>query len=132
MSLSAREQQALNAIEERLTGSDPKLASLLAMFSRLTSGEEMPVREKVRAGWRRATRRRPARRRHPPRGGAWRPVRQVYLRLGWQRAVLLLWLLTAIALIAAALAINGGDGKGQCTQPMTASCISGPPAHSAA
>ena len=32
MSLSAREQQALDSIEDEMAGSDPKLASLLATF----------------------------------------------------------------------------------------------------
>ena len=48
MSLSASEQQALDSIEATLTSSDPKLASLLAIFARLASGKEMPVRERVR------------------------------------------------------------------------------------
>ena len=47
MSLSAREQQALDCIEDELAGSDPKLAWLLATFARHASGEEMPVREKI-------------------------------------------------------------------------------------
>ena len=47
MSLSASEQQALDSIEATLTSSDPKLASLHAIFARLASGEEMPVRERV-------------------------------------------------------------------------------------
>ena len=47
MSLSAREQHALDSIETALTGSDPDLAVLLATFGRLTSGEEMPGREKI-------------------------------------------------------------------------------------
>jgi Protein of unknown function (DUF3040) len=37
MSLSASEQQALDSIEATLTSSDPKLASLLAIFARLAS-----------------------------------------------------------------------------------------------
>ena len=48
MSLSASEQQALDSIETTLTSADPKLVSLLAIFARLASGEEMPVRERVR------------------------------------------------------------------------------------
>jgi hypothetical protein len=48
MSLSASEQHALDSIEATLTSADPKLASLLAIFARLVSGEEMPVRERVR------------------------------------------------------------------------------------
>ena len=39
MSLSASEQQVLDSIEAALTSSDPKLASLLAIFARLASGE---------------------------------------------------------------------------------------------
>ncbi len=48
MSLSVSEQQALDSIEATLTSSEPELASLLDIFARLTSGEEMPVRERVR------------------------------------------------------------------------------------
>ena len=40
MSLSAREQQALDCIEDGLGGSDPGLVSLLATFARLAWGEE--------------------------------------------------------------------------------------------
>jgi hypothetical protein len=40
--------QALDSIEATLTSSDPKLASLLAIFARLASSEEIPVRERVR------------------------------------------------------------------------------------
>ena len=47
MSLNASEQKALDSIEATLTSSDLKLASLLAIFARLASGEEMPVRERV-------------------------------------------------------------------------------------
>jgi hypothetical protein len=53
MSLNARERQALDSIERSLAGSDPELASLLAMFAQLASGEEMPVREKIRVFGRR-------------------------------------------------------------------------------
>ena len=48
MSLSASEQQALDSIEATLTSADPKLASRLAIFARLASGEEMPLHERVR------------------------------------------------------------------------------------
>lgn len=40
MSLNAREQHTLNSMERQLAGSDPKLASLMATFTRLVSGEE--------------------------------------------------------------------------------------------
>jgi hypothetical protein len=49
MSLSPREQHALDSIRDRLAGSDPELAALLATFTRLASGEGMPARGPVRA-----------------------------------------------------------------------------------
>ena len=65
MSLSAREQQALDSITGRLADSDPELAALLTGFTRLASGEEMPQRERIRAGPRRAIRCSRRQRRHP-------------------------------------------------------------------
>ena len=44
MGLSAREQQALRSIEGGLTVSAPRLASRLAVFTRLTAGEAFPAR----------------------------------------------------------------------------------------
>jgi hypothetical protein len=54
MSLSAREQDALDSIREGLAGSDPALVARLTIFTRLASGKEMPAREKIQAGSRRA------------------------------------------------------------------------------
>ncbi len=51
MGLSAREQQALRSIEVGLTFSAPRLASRLAVFTRLTAGEAFPARESIRACW---------------------------------------------------------------------------------
>jgi Protein of unknown function (DUF3040) len=48
MSLSVREQQALNSIGDGLAGSDPELATLLATFTEQASGEEIPARENIR------------------------------------------------------------------------------------
>ena len=48
MSLNEAQMQALGWIEDGLAGSDPRLASILNIFSRLAAGEEMPVREKIR------------------------------------------------------------------------------------
>jgi hypothetical protein len=50
MALSAHDRQALRSIEGSLAISAPGLASRLAMFTRLTAGEALPVRESVRAG----------------------------------------------------------------------------------
>src|SRR5260370_10198293 len=101
MSLSPKEQQALASMEDGLAGSDPQLASLLATFARLASGEEMPVREKIRATRHRATRR-PHRNQSQRRGNA----RRLCLRLGWQQTMLLLWLAVTIALVAVALVFH--------------------------
>ena len=106
MSLSAREQHELQSIENSLADSDPRLASLLATFTRLTAGEQMPVRERIRAGRRQG----PGRRRPRPgaRGAAIaRPPR----RVAWRRIGPVLWVLLAIGLIAGALAATGGGGR---------------------
>jgi hypothetical protein len=79
VSLSAREQQALNSIRDGLAGSDPDLATLLATFTEQASGEEMPVRENIR----------------------------VTPRWGSPRYPLVLWLLIAVVLIGVALALSG-------------------------
>jgi hypothetical protein len=47
MGLGPNEQRLLTQIERALLGSDPKLAGKLAMFSRLTSREEMPLWERM-------------------------------------------------------------------------------------
>ena len=115
MSLSAWEQQVLHSIKEGLVGSDPTLVARLTIFTRLASGEEMPTREKIHAGSRPAVRRsRP----NPP------PTRRVYQWLGLQQAALLVWLVTAVALIAVTLAYNRGGGQGTCTGSWATFCAS--------
>ena len=47
MSLPARQLNKLKEIEGGLTGSDPRLRSLFAIFTRLTRGEAMPWFEEV-------------------------------------------------------------------------------------
>ena len=70
MSLPASQQRMLDRIDRMLRDSDPRLAALFAIFTRLTWDEEMPRIEQVRArltrigGW--ITRRTgPVRRRTP-------------------------------------------------------------------
>ena len=110
MSLSPKEQQALASIEDGLVGSDPKLAALLATFARLASGEEMPVREKIRAIW------------HRPHGNARRDARSLRLRLGWPQTMLLLWLAVTIALVAVALILNRDSRNGPCKESWPMVC----------
>jgi hypothetical protein len=126
MSLSAREQHELESIEGSLCRSDPRLASMLATFARLNAGEEMPVRERIQASWRRAggrQRRRPPGVRHAP---ARRPP--TWRRADWQRVAPVLWVLIAVGLIAGALAANVGGGSRGCTVP-SAVCAGLAPVH---
>lgn len=118
MSLSAREQQALDSIEEELAGSDPKLASRLATFARHASGEEMPAREEIPS---------PALRR----GNARRAARRLFPRLGLpQTILLLLWLTATIALIAIALVFNRDSRDGSFPAPWGVVCTQQEPVHS--
>ena len=106
MSLSAHEQQALDRMANRLADSDPGLAALLAMFTRLTAGEQMPIRESARLA-----------------RGDTRGVRRLYRRLGMRGVAALLWVLIAVALIAVALAFTGGgQSKGRCTTTWPVVC----------
>jgi hypothetical protein len=113
VSLSAWEKQSLDSMEDKLAESDPGLATLLAGFTRLASGEEMPVRETIRPSRRQAAYRLFRKRRHPRMKRKCRHTRQPYERLGWW--VPLLWLVLVIALIAVALVLSRSDGKGPCT-----------------
>src|SRR5215471_19022334 len=91
MSLTEPETQALGSIANGLAGADPRLASMLTIFSRLAAGEEMPAREKTRARRGRAAALRPRRaRRYPRRGVAFPHARRRPARLGWQQAMLVL------------------------------------------
>src|SRR6516165_403850 len=122
-SLTERESQALDAIAHGLAGSDPRLASMLNIFSRLAAGEEMPAREKIRIrrGWLPA---RPRRARRRPRRGAARPqARPLYARLGRPQAMLLLWAGISAGLIAVALALNT-SGHNACVRSVGTACPS--------
>jgi len=110
MSMSAWEQDALDSIRDGLADSDPALVARLAMFTQLASGEAMPVREKVQAASRRVVRH-----------GATRS-RRLYRRLGLQRTMLLVWLVTTLALITAAVASSRADGPRFCAGSSAALC----------
>src|SRR6201989_2944926 len=98
MSLSAWEQDALNSIKNGLADSDPALAARLALFTRLGSADDMPVREKVQPVKLRGAGRR----------------RGLYQRLGVGRAMLLLWLVTTLTLVTAAVASSRASGPTTC------------------
>jgi len=111
MSFTELERQALGSIEDDLAGSDPRLASMLSIFSRLAAGEEMPTREKIRIRRGRPAARRP---RHA----------RLYPRLGWQQAMPLLWAVITAALLAIALILNTSGHNAPCTRSMGTACPS--------
>jgi Protein of unknown function (DUF3040) len=113
MSLSTWEQRALDSIKDDLASCDPALVARLTVFTRLASGEAMPAREKIHVGSRRAVRRSRPGPRHTRRG---------YQRPGLRQAVLLLWLVSTVAVIAIALACNHGGGQGTCTGSWATFC----------
>jgi hypothetical protein len=116
MGLSPREQHALNSIKEALAGSE--LAALLATFTRLAAGEEMPARRPVQE--RKQRHPRGARqRRHPPQGKMRRHAHRVYLRLGFHRVALALWLVITVALITTAVAFDHSSQAGCPQVPMS-------------
>jgi hypothetical protein len=124
MSLNQLETQALGSIADGLAGSDPRLASMLTIFSRLAAGEEMPAREKTRVRRARPAARRPRRaRRHPRRGTARPQPRRLHPRLGRPQAMLVLGAVISAALLTAALALTT-SGHTTCARPMGTACTS--------
>ena len=124
MSLTEPETQALGSIADGLAGSDPRLASMLTIFSRLAAGEEMPTREKTRVRRGRPTARRPRRAaRHPRRGTARPQPRPRCPRLGWHQATLVLGAVICAALVAVALALNASGHK-TCARSTGTACTS--------
>ena len=106
MSTARWEHQALDSIQGALGHTDPKLASLLATFSRLVSSEQMPAHEKVRSPLRHP----PHRRRSRPRRG-----QGLHRHRSLQRAAVLTWLLTSIAMITVAVILSR-SGPAPCPQ----------------
>jgi len=126
MSPDAWEQRALDSIKDGLAGSDPQLAALLTTFTRLASGEEMPVREELRARPPRAIRRSRRQRRHSRR----RPARGSSRRLGVERVALLLWLLITVGLITTAVTLSRSGSQSACIERWPGICAEAAPAHS--
>jgi hypothetical protein len=106
MSPAGWEHQTLDSIQGALGHTDPKLASLLATFTRLASSEQMPAHEKVRSPLR-----------HPPRRRRSRPRRgkAPYRHRSLQPAVILAWLITSIVMITVAVILSRG-GPAPCPQ----------------
>src|SRR5262249_25476895 len=121
MSFTEPERQALGAIADGLAGADPRLASMLTIFSRLAAGEEMPARQKTRARRGRPAARRP--RRSPARGLASPQPRRPPPRLGWQQAMVVLGAVVFAALLTAVLALTA-SGPTTCARPLGTACPS--------
>ena len=124
MSRTEPETQALGSIADGLARSDPRLASMLTIFSRLAAGEEMPAREKIRVRrGRLAVLRRRRALRYPRQGTAFlQPCRRC-ARLGWPQARLVLWAVISAALLTAALILIA-SGPTTCARPMGTACPS--------
>lgn len=120
MSISERERQTLESIENGLVRSAPKLASMLAIFTRLTVNEKMPARRPVR--------RTPGLRTvagltaGPPPSGRPRRIRLGRVARGW------LWLAIAAALLALTVTLGHGTGRAVCTATRVAATCQHAPA----
>ena len=126
MSFTELDRQALGSIADGLAGSDPRLASMLSIFSRLAAGEEMPAREETRGRRGRPAVLRPRRARQHPRPGVAVPQpRRLHARLAWPQARLVLGAVISAALLTAALILNA-SGPNTCTRPMGTACPSSP------
>lgn len=113
MSLTVREQQALEGLASRLARSDPVLAGKLAMFTRLTSGEAMPVRESTQLA------------RGPVRESTRlaRGSRRLFQRLGVGGVAALLFLVIAVVLIVVGVAVtSGAKSYGACSTSWSVVC----------
>ena len=107
MSFTEPEMYALGWIEDGLAGSDPRLAAMLTIFSRLAAGEEMPAREEIRVRRGRPAAHRPRLAwRHPHRGTVFPQPRRLYPHLGLPLAMVLLWVVISAGMVAVALVLN--------------------------
>ena len=117
VSLSADEQRTLSVIADELAASDPKLASILSVFNRLTRGEELPARHDTAE-----SRRRESGHLRRSRGRARKHRRTTKVA---SRAIAA-WILISAALITAGIMLShighGADGRSRCTQSWTVSC----------
>jgi hypothetical protein len=115
MSISEREQETLESIREGLARSAPKLASMLAIFSRLTADEQMPVREPVRRAVRGL--------------GTSATVAAGLMGAGRARLGLAgrwLWLVVTVALLAMALTLSHAIRSSPCPVSRAPACGSAP------
>lgn len=115
LSLNAHDRLALAQIEEELAGADPKFAAELSAFSRLTDGEAMPERERIRQA-----------RRHGigPGFRGPRPGRPAAARLMYWIAVAMAVAIT-LAVIGFALTLGSMGASGACAGWQEGACARG-------
>jgi hypothetical protein len=120
VSLSAREQRTLSGITDELAASDPKLASILSVFNRLTLGEELPIRQDTDKNRRRESghsrRSRERTRKH----------RRHRRTISVASRAIAAWILISVALITVGIILShighGADGRLRCTQSLPVPC----------
>ena len=120
MTMSARERRALGCISDELADSAPELASLLSVFNRLTSGEDMPERRHA-SNTEKCERQR-------SRQSRWQTWTRRKASPGRQRLRLVIAALTliSVAMIVVALALghlsHEAGRKGHCVQSWPIVC----------
>jgi hypothetical protein len=119
VSLCAQEQQDLELIKDGLTGSGSSLAALLGTFNRLTSGEEMPSREKIRPGSRAAAGCARRGRRYPHRSCRY-PRQASQRRRQWTPPLLMLAI--TLSLVAVALVFSHIGSSATCSPSLAMVC----------
>jgi hypothetical protein len=140
MTLPPGQQHALNAIDDVLQSTEPRLATMFGVFTDLTRMEAMPAAETLPPGpwWASWTRHRPpghlARRSRArrfragrPGSGRW-PAGQAGRRAGRQlgRIVLIpVLLLAAASLLVVSLVSSGTAGKRGCAHAATVAMLPG-------
>ena len=119
MSLNAGEQRTLSCIADELAGSAPKLTSMLTVFNRLTSGEEMPDhRQPGETGKDQRHRSRAPRRRSSA-----RRLRSHIRKRVWSITALALTVITAIVMTVLLILTSHGSGANTgCTQSWLIVC----------
>ncbi|MBV9094651.1 MAG: DUF3040 domain-containing protein [Streptosporangiaceae bacterium] len=103
MSLSKYEQRTLESIENDLAATEFGLARMLAIFARLTAGEDMPASERVRRVAAPAANGGEPRAAAAGRPGSRRAVPRFARRWAW-----VVWFAVVVAVIAIAMAVGGG------------------------
>jgi hypothetical protein len=101
MGLGGSQDKALAQIELALRGSDPRLACMFTIFSRLHGGEEMPRLEQLRARAIRLT-------------GQLTAVRRWLLAPRWSRVRTVLFFPFALATMASAVLISAAFPPAWC------------------